>query len=77
MIVGERSYGKGVMQSTVKLSDGSALKLTTAYYSSPKGENYDGIGIKPQIEAYEERIDYYLANTSDKVIKAAINELEK
>ncbi|MBE6542813.1 MAG: S41 family peptidase [Ruminococcaceae bacterium] len=79
VIVGEKSYGKGVMQSTVELSDGSALKLTTAYYSSPKGENYDGVGIKPNVEAVTEdsSISYYELDMSDAVIKAAIKELSK
>ena len=71
------TYGKGVMQSTVVLSDGSALKLTTAYYSTPLGENYDGVGIKPDIQAKQDRIDYYQLNKEDAVIKAAMNELRK
>ena len=77
VIVGVNTYGKGVMQSTVVLSDGSALKLTTAYYSTPLGENYDGVGIKPDIQAKQDRIDYYQLNKEDAVIKAAMNELRK
>ena len=77
VIVGVNTYGKGVMQSTVVLSDGSALKLTTAYYSTPLGENYDGVGIKPDIQAKQDRIDYYQLDKEDAVIKAAINELGK
>lgn len=79
VMIGENSYGKGVMQSTIRLSDGSALKLTTAYYSSPKGENYDGKGLNPDIPASmgEHTIDYYELDINDPVIKAAINKLSK
>lgn len=46
-IVGNTTYGKGVMQSTVSFPDGSALTLTTAYYNPPLRVNYDGVGIEP------------------------------
>ena len=46
-LVGEKTYGKGVMQRTFSFTDGSSLTLTIAYYSPPLGENYDGDGIKP------------------------------
>ena len=79
VIVGETTYGKGVMQSTFLLSDGSALKLTTAYYSAPNGENYDGKGIEPSVKASigDGVISYYEVDIEDEVIKAAINELSK
>ena len=37
MLVGERTYGKGSVQSVVPLGEGSALKLTTALYLTPSG----------------------------------------
>jgi carboxyl-terminal processing protease len=49
-IVGETTFGKGSMQSTKLLSDGSAIKITTELYTPPSGESYDGIGIKPDFE---------------------------
>lgn len=49
-IVGETTYGKGVVQTTFPLYDGSAVKLTTAKYYTPKGICIDGIGIKPDVE---------------------------
>ncbi len=49
-IVGKNTYGKGVMQSTFPLSDGSYLTLTMAYYNPPSDVNYDGVGVKPDIE---------------------------
>ena len=46
-IVGERTYGKGIMQTTVTLSDKSTVTLTVAYYNPPSGVNYHGEGITP------------------------------
>ena len=51
--VGMTTFGKGVMQETYTLSDGSAIKLTTAKYYTPKGTNYDGVGIKPDYEVIQ------------------------
>lgn len=45
--VGTKTYGKGSMQTTMLLSDGSALKISTAYYNPPSNKSYDGIGITP------------------------------
>lgn len=49
-IVGTSTYGKGVMQNTVKLTDGSAISVTVATYQTTKSPCYDGIGIKPNFE---------------------------
>ncbi len=49
-IVGETTYGKGSMQTTQPLTDGSAIKMTTSLYNPPCNESYDGIGIKPDYE---------------------------
>lgn len=49
-IVGTDTYGKGSMQTIYMLPDGTGLRLTTNKYNPPKSENYDGVGIKPDIE---------------------------
>ena len=46
-IVGETTYGKGVIQSTVQLEDGSALKLTVMQYFSPDGNAINEKGVTP------------------------------
>lgn len=48
-LVGTQTYGKGVVQSTIRLTDGSALKLTTANYYTPKGTNINGTGLEPDV----------------------------
>lgn len=49
-LVGETTYGKGVVQSTVELDDGTALKLTIMQYFSPKGRTINEKGITPDYE---------------------------
>ena len=50
-IIGTKSYGKGKVQQTITLEDGSMAKYTTALWLRPNGECVDGVGIKPDIEA--------------------------
>lgn len=49
-LVGTTTFGKGIVQKPVKLSDGSAVKLTISKYYTPKGRNIHGTGIKPDVE---------------------------
>ena len=46
-IIGTPTFGKGVVQNTYVLSDGSAFKLTIEKYYTPKGQDIDGNGITP------------------------------
>ena len=49
-IIGTKTFGKGIVQYTESLSDGSALKLTTREYFSPKNNKIHKVGITPDIE---------------------------
>lgn len=49
-IIGTKTYGKGVIQTVISLSDGSGLKLTTAEYYTPSGTAIHEIGIEPNTE---------------------------
>ena len=49
-IVGTTTFGKGIVQSILPLSDGSAVKTTTAKYYTPKGRCIHGTGIEPDVE---------------------------
>ena len=46
-VVGEKSYGKGVVQKLFPLSDNSALQMTVSHYYTPQGNMIEGIGIEP------------------------------
>ncbi len=49
-IVGETTYGKGIVQNAFRLSDGSYLKLTVSRYYTPNGNNIHEVGITPDVE---------------------------
>ncbi|MCJ7774574.1 MAG: S41 family peptidase, partial [Desulfobacterales bacterium] len=49
LIVGTQTFGKASVQTIIPLEDGSALKLTTARYYTPKGRSIQAEGIKPDI----------------------------
>jgi carboxyl-terminal processing protease len=50
VVVGERSFGKGSVQSIFKLKNGEGLRLTTARYFTPSGVSIHEKGITPQVE---------------------------
>ena len=49
IIIGTKSFGKGVVQSVIPLSGGSALSLTTSKYFTPLGKVINGNGVTPDI----------------------------
>jgi carboxyl-terminal processing protease len=49
-LVGQKTFGKGLVQNVVELDDGSGLKLTTATYFTPAGINIHKKGIEPDIK---------------------------
>ncbi len=49
-IIGTTSFGKGIVQKVIPLSDGTAVKLTISKYYTPNGRNIHGTGIKPDVE---------------------------
>lgn len=58
VIVGKSTFGKGSVQSIIPLSDGSAVRLTTSRYYTPKGRSIQGVGIKPDVEVEPGTIEY-------------------
>lgn len=59
-IVGQKSYGKGSVQSVIPLENGDGVKLTIAKYYSPKGLVIDKKGVMPDIELKPEKKEYKL-----------------
>ncbi|GIP32575.1 S41 family peptidase [Paenibacillus sp. J2TS4] len=49
-IVGAKTFGKGSVQASYELSDGSYLKITIEEYLTPKSDKVNGVGITPDIE---------------------------
>lgn len=56
-LIGTTTFGKGIVQTIFKLSDGDAVKLTTAKYFTPNGNYIHGVGIDPDIELEYEYLD--------------------
>ena len=53
VIVGTRSFGKGSVQSVIPVSDGGALKITTALYYTPNDRSIQATGIIPDVEVQD------------------------
>jgi carboxyl-terminal processing protease len=66
IIVGEKSFGKGSVQSVIKLGDGSGLKLTVARYYTPSGVSIQSEGITPDIEIEDIDSDILLKSLNEK-----------
>ncbi len=47
-LVGNKTFGKGSVQTIIPLTDGAGLRLTTARYYTPKGRSIDGTGLEPE-----------------------------
>ena len=71
--VGTKSYGKGTMQIMIPLPDGGAFKFSYRFYSPPFSDNYNGIGISPEIELplTEGANINYLTDENDNQLAAA------
>jgi carboxyl-terminal processing protease len=78
ILIGERSYGKGVVQAIYELSDGSGIKFTTAEYFLPSGLSVEGVGLKPDItvELEQDATEDVQLNKAIEEIKALISEIE-
>lgn len=77
--VGVTTYGKGMMQTIHKLSDGSAIEFTVARYNPPRSENFDGVGVKPDYEvklnAEQEKQIFIMDEYSDPQLRKALEIL--
>ena len=69
-LIGTTTFGKGIVQKVMSLSDGTALKLTVSTYFTPKGNNIHGIGVEPD-EVYEFDGEEYYENGYDNQLEYA------
>ncbi len=80
-VVGEQSYGKGVVQSLFPMRDGSALKITISKYYSPNGYSINEVGITPDVlvpfDEMENGAAYNLPVEKDVQLQKAIELLNK
>lgn len=79
-VIGTTSFGKGIVQKVIPLSDGSAVKLTISKYYTPSGRNIHGVGITPDIKV---ELDKKLQNEltipvdKDNQLQKAISTISK
>ncbi len=77
-IVGTTTYKKGIMQGSFQYTpDGSIVTITVAYYNPPSGENYHGIGIKPDVEVELPELKEGETTVEDTQYNSAVDELKK
>tara|TARA_B100001741_G_scaffold307370_1_gene302116 strand:+ start:371 stop:1510 length:1140 start_codon:yes stop_codon:yes gene_type:complete len=72
IIVGERSYGKGSVQSIIPLKNKGAIRLTVAKYYLPSGNSISEVGVKPDIEVNEEGDNFRIKTADDNQLNYAI-----
>lgn len=82
-IVGTQTVGKGNYQQTFRMSDGSAVAISTGHYSTPNGVNLEGIGVTPDItvevddETYMAIYFSTLTKGEDPQLQAALEQFAK
>lgn len=80
-LVGVQTYGKGSMQTIVRLADNSAIRVTYKMYSPPFSDNYNGIGLVPDfiVELSEEASKknlYNIDDTEDNQLQEAVERIK-
>ena len=75
-IVGTKTFGKGVVQTIVPLPDGSAIKVTTARYLTPRNRDINHLGITPDIVVSENKHPQYGVPAKDDQLTRAIEYLD-
>ena len=75
VIIGQKSYGKGLVQQTRELSYNAKLKLTVAKYYLPSGESISEVGVSPDIEIDEDSDEFRIKTDTDNQLNYAIKLL--
>ena len=79
VILGEKTFGKGIIQSVYEFPEGDGMQVTTQQYFTPDGRAIHGVGIDPDIEvvmsedAYDD--NHNLVREKDNQLNAAVDEI--
>ena len=71
VLVGEKSYGKGSVQSIIPLKNRGAIRLTISKYYLPSGKSISEVGVTPDITVEEETDDFRILSENDNQLKFA------
>ena len=72
VVIGEKTFGKGSVQSIIPISENEALRLTIARYYLPSGRTIQAVGVTPDIEVFPGKV-----NTKENEFSVKENELKK
>jgi len=75
-IIGTKTFGKGVVQTIYPLPDGSAIKVTTARYLTPRNRDINHLGITPDIVITENKHPQFGSPARDEQLTRAIQYLD-
>ena len=75
IILGDRSYGKGSVQSIIPLRNDGAIRLTIAKYYLPSGTSISEVGVTPDIQVDEENDEFKIKTETDNQLNYAIKLL--
>lgn len=76
-VIGTTTYGKGVVQRTYLLEDGSAIKFTAEKYYTAKGQDIDGNGITPDLFVEEEENSENAKDAADVQLQRAMEYIKE
>ena len=75
ILLGEKSFGKGSVQSIIPLKNNGAIRLTVAKYYLPSGKSISEIGISPDIEINEDSDEFKIKTKTDNQLNYALKLL--
>ena len=75
ILIGERTYGKGSVQSIIPLKNDGAIRLTVSKYYLPSGNSISDIGVMPDFEISEENENFRINTETDNQLDFAIKLL--
>jgi carboxyl-terminal processing protease len=77
VLIGSRTFGKGVVQTIYPLPDGSAIKITTARYLTPNGRDINSIGIAPDIAVEDVKANDFGKPATDGQLQRALAYIQE
>ena len=73
IILGEKTYGKGSVQSIIPLSDGGGMRLTVSKYYLPSGKSISEVGVEPDIFVEENENNFQINSKFDNQLNYALD----
>ena len=75
ILIGQRTYGKGSVQSIIPLNNNGAIRLTVSKYYLPSGDSISEVGVLPDFEIEEENNEFIINTETDNQLKFALKLL--